>query len=380
MYNTLMQFARKGAVFLASLFFIPLLFGTVSAVSFNQTIGQPEKIKTWIAEGGTYNTFLNVTLTELQENTKEGEGDTLPLNDPELQTIFRNAFPPELLQKSAESFIDGTYNWLDGEVAQPDFRIDLVSAKASLADNLSQYLQNRYNNLPACGPRDIPSELDPFTVSCRVPGYDIGPEAQKLRGDIMNSEEFLGSGVITADDLHDSENPNKPTFFEQAKGLADMYRVAKLAPFLLGVLTLLAALTFIFASDSKRRGAQKVGISLLVVGILLAVSSYIATLALEKVRANLINNGGGAMENFMQNTLAQLISRFGQEINAINLAFGSIFATLAIAIFVTLAVLKRKQGEEPDSDRRDDSHTPADTSQQDPQVATVEQTEAKEQK
>ena len=116
-----MSRARKGLVYLLSLFLLATLLGTAVTASTNNTLGKPQKVEKALDDSGIYNAFINYT----SEQAKKANGDTdqtdsVSLSDAAVKAAAETAFPPTLIQQSVNTFIDSNYAWLEREDGYAD--------------------------------------------------------------------------------------------------------------------------------------------------------------------------------------------------------------------------------------------------------------------
>ncbi|MBX4190913.1 hypothetical protein KW794_02385 [Candidatus Saccharibacteria bacterium] len=239
------------------------------------TASHPTAIKKIVADSGIYATFTQSALE--QANAKAGGKDVVSLLDPAVKTAAQQALSPQFLQQSTENIIDGTYHWLDGRVAQPDFKIDLSSKKTDIATLVADHARQAAAQLPICA-RGIPTPdintFDVFNASCLPRGVTPDQIAAQVKDELLKNQEFLKEPVITADKLKDSQTGQSVFEKENIKQVPDYYQLAKKTPIILAVLAILILAGIVFLSPTRSKGLRRVGIVLLVIGVLMMVFSY----------------------------------------------------------------------------------------------------------
>lgn len=275
-----MNILRKMAVSLCALILLLSLLGLAWSHVAAATILKRDTIKSWLEEADFYNTITDVVLqTANKDVEQQGEGG-IPIDDPEVKKIVAEAFPPTYLQGTIEKALDGTYSWLEGDTAKPEFVIDLNDAKTRLAEGLSNYAFNRATDLPACSQEQMQAmaesgeDVELLNVECLPAGTDVNAAAATLRNELLNNEEFLEKTTYTGDDLQVTDNgqevtlDNSPSF----KRAQTAYKIASYAPYIYGVLILLTSVGIFFLKPTKRQGLRLVSIIFVVSGVLLGIS------------------------------------------------------------------------------------------------------------
>jgi len=262
--------------------FLSLLAGLLSASLFGlawsnitiSTIHNRTTVKSWFDKSDFYNKIVDVVLENAKDSGENSNG--LPINDPKLQAVAKQAFTPELLKNSVNSILDGSYNWLDGSKQNLDFKIDLTNAKQQLATGLGNYVTERAAALPACpGGTDI-SNFDGFNATCLPAGLSAQAAGDKARDDLLK-QDFLKNPVITADSINLSKDKNAPattskvTEDKKAQITRTAYQRSSGLPIILAVVSVLLALAIVFISSEKFKGVRRVGYILIVNGVILLV-------------------------------------------------------------------------------------------------------------
>ncbi len=337
-----MQFVRRTLVIVAASVFTLLLFLTILATAV-AVIVTPDHLKGWFKDSGAYTNFVDAALKSLPHDTSKGEGDDL-LAQPGGQAAAKKAFPPELLQRSAENFIDGTFAWLEGDTAKPTFSIDLSGAKQAFATGIGDYALQRYTALPLCTPGQVLATDDILSVPCRVQGVDITPAINQKVQEIATGKELLEKPVITPETLESNsgETPQKP-FYETMSELPKAYQFSKVIPYIVGGLAILSAVVIIFASTTKRSGLKRIAIPLLVGAALLFISMLVINFGIQKIGEAKITSKN-AVASLAQSTGISIARNVGHELNRIDLWFGIIFVLLGGGVFAVLYITRGKTG------------------------------------
>jgi hypothetical protein len=328
-----MVWLRKGLVhFLAFVLLVSLLAG-VWLIGLNHNFGKPDKVKTWIANSKVYDRAVSAVLDSSQDDSvKNGTTTSVSLKDPNVQAAAKQAFSPQLLQQSVNTFIDANYAWLQGKTATPQFDIDLTSAKQDFANRVGKYVETRLSSLPVCTPEQqaqLQIPVDALSVNCRPSNLDPKAEGSRVAQEMLGSD-FLGKPVITADTLsRNDQNANSKPYYVQASQLPRIYRLMQNAPLIFGLIALVSILLIIVIAPERRRGWRRVAVILIVAGLLLVISKVIADAGVRRLETN---NSNDTVASQLREPRNQLLNSAENELTRNNMLFGVIYIALAIII------------------------------------------------
>ena len=343
-----MVFFRKVLVsFFASILLIALLAG-VTTLGFNRGFSKPDNIKTWLAESKVYDNVVSAALNSSQEDSSKSGGDnSISLKDPIVQQAAKAAFSPQLLQTSANTFIDANYAWLTGKTAKPDFAIDFSKAKQSFAQMVGTAVQDRLKKLPVCTPQQqtqLQLPINSLTATCRPPSLDPKTEGTRVTNEI-STNDFLSKPVITADTLgHDQNNPNSKPYYQTAAKAPQLYRIEQKAPWILASLAFICALIIIVLAQERRRGWRRVGSVLLTAGVILLISNLMSHVAANRL-INLNTNNTVSVQ--LKEPRKLLINHVVSQLTQTSLIFGIIFIVLALTILLYLFATREGRARKP---------------------------------
>lgn len=323
------------------------LFGLALVFAASAVLGTPDTIKTSLEEAGTYNEVV-VSLLASAEAEQGADEQSLPLDRPEIRAAAEAAFSPELLQQSANSFIDGIYGWLDGNTEEPQFRVDFSGAKQSFIERVADYGATRLAGLRACTAQEnfelANQTLDPFTATCRPP-VDVSGVKQQVIRELETSPGFLDDPVLTAADL---PSDGKQDFADNFARAPTTFQWGKRLPIILGVISLLLGAIVILLHDDKRRGTKRLAIILLATGVFLTVSTLIFIYLLKNVSPVGSLLGGTSQEtgSGMQAAFSEAISlaynAFSKQVIAVAIVYGLIGGGILLLLY-----LQRRQKARP---------------------------------
>ncbi len=340
-----MSFARRGLVWLSTSIFTVLLFLTIVATAV-AVIVTPDNFKGWLKDSGAYTNFVDAAFKSLPHDTSKGEGDDI-LAQPGVQVAAKNAFPPELLQRSAENFIDGTFIWLEGKNPKPTFAIDLSGAKQAFATGIGNYALRRYTALPLCTPGQVLATDDILSVPCRVQGVDITPAINQKVQEIATGKELLEKPVITPETLEsNSGQTSQKPFYETMSELPKAYQLSKVLPYILGGLAVLSAVVIIFASTTKRSGLKRTAVPLIVGAVLLFMSMLVISFGIQKIDEAKITSEN-AVAALAQSTAVSIGRNAGGQLNMVYLWFAIGFLLVGAGILIALHFTRDKTPKTP---------------------------------
>ncbi len=270
-----MNFLRKIFVSLCAALLSASLFSLAWSHVAVATVGNRQTIKGWLDKSDAYSKVVDIAITKLEESTKEGGQSDIPVDDPQIRETVRKAFTSDLLKQNVETFLDGTYSWLERDAENLEFRMDFTAAKQQLADGLAEYVKTRATSLPVCTPNQIPEDFSGFSESCRPSNVSPDQVAEKIRSEILTGKGFLENPVITADNIKvtDENGATIPlSGSSQAQVSRDAYNLSTKAPAIFAVTAFVLALGVIFLSHDRLAGVKRVGIVLLTTGVILLIA------------------------------------------------------------------------------------------------------------
>lgn len=336
---------------LSSLFLtvISLLLAVLLVV----TLARPNYLKKWLSNSGIYSTAVDGVVAQSQQSQAEqtqangqSEDGGPSLNDPAIQTAAKKSLNPTLIQSSVENIIGGSFNWLDGKVAKPDFRIDLTEAKNNFASNVGEAARTRYLSMPVCPPRTLPTSTDPFKINCQPKaGFDINVEVAKFVEKMQTSKDFLPDTVITADTLWADKNDGSQSFFEKNKAVPGYYRLAKSLPLILVVVSLVLATLLVLSANDKLLGIRSIGITLLVWGLIYGVSLLAGSYLVAKQSSKLAEKQtDSAFLTTTKSSFETLVKDMNHDFTKIGIEITGAYVLLGGGLIIGSSVLRKRRG------------------------------------
>ncbi len=236
-------------------FALALFIGSLSVVF---VFGSSQAIKDMLVESRTYDDAIATLLesVELTNDQSASGQSSIPLDDPELQSIIQDSLPPEFLQTQTEHVIDGVFAWLDGSTPQMNFMVDLTAPRTAFVSDVSQYAVKRVDALPTCGLADASAApVDIFSLDCRPVGFSSAQAYSQILSD-FNSGNFLSDTVITSADFVNEQGDSIESRFSY---LPTVYGVLTNGVLIsVSVLFIVSAL-YVWARHPIARGLKSLG-------------------------------------------------------------------------------------------------------------------------
>lgn len=320
-------------------FLILLLFTLALSVGLMRLAGQPEDIKGLIDRSGIFENVVPNLLDEAAKNAKNDDG--LSLKNPAIKSAAEKVFTPQFLHQTVNETIDDIYLWLDGQADQPPIKLDLTVQKAAFASEVAAYVQQRAETLPKCTSANMPAAFDPLTTACLPAGVSAAQAAADAEREILSLEDFLKDPVITASDIKSKDG--QPIFASQFKDGPEIYQRAKTAPYLLATLILLMTAGIVLLSSSRLKGLRRVGIILVLMGVLMMVFAWGVSYGVNEKLLPQISVDNGPL----QDSFKTVIKDVSNQIDNNYWVFGGVYLALGALAIATTVYLKRRRGNGP---------------------------------
>lgn len=249
---------------------------------------RPDNVKTWLSKSGLYAVVPDLAVSRLAESQSSGTDD-FTFKDILVQRAVRRALSGSFVPNATNAVVDGTFRWLDGDVAKPDFAVKVGDAKQRFADELATAAQKRYEQLPVCGPRQQPTNLGPLSIDCQIRGYNINQTIADFKNRVLANQDFLPSSVLTADSnlTTDAATGKVQPIIHYSKVIPQRYHQLQLARWVVLGLIVCLGLLLLFVSDTKLTGLKRIGRSLLTTSILGAAGLWLLFVAVNSLKGRI---------------------------------------------------------------------------------------------
>ncbi|HEX5447754.1 MAG TPA: hypothetical protein VFW90_00955 [Candidatus Saccharimonadales bacterium] len=339
-----MHILRRIAVGLLSPLFVFLLFATAFDIGFVHTATNPTTIKRLAAETGVYNS-LAPSLLKQEDAISTPFGD-FSASDPEIQKAVSSAVSPRYVQQNVESAIDNIYQWLNGNISQPDFKINLAGDKENIANGVSEVLRQKLSDLPACSAAQNlailrSGQFDAASATCRPYGVSPALVGTAAKTAVLKDPDLLNNAGVSAADI---KSDGQSVFAQPAvKNIPKVYQQAKKTPWILSILTILTGTGIVFLSRSRLIGLRHIGINLVVVGIIMLIFSWAINRAVSTNIAPKIK-----VDNVvLQRDLRNLVKDIGSQIDKNYWFFGGLYTVAGIGGIIAAEALRRQISKTP---------------------------------
>ncbi|HMS50541.1 MAG TPA: hypothetical protein PKA02_03870 [Candidatus Saccharibacteria bacterium] len=300
---------------------------------------RPPHIKNWLRSSGIYATLPDYLVG--QASKASSGADSAFFGDPGVQAAAKQAVTPVFLEQTGGQIIDGSFQWLDGKTEKPSFSIDLQPQKVAFASGLSSYLKTRYLSLPACPPRSIPTSTELLKITCRPAfGFDVDAEIAKLTSTIVSSDNFLPQVTLSADTFQAQANDGtKEPVYQRFQQVKRVYSYVRLVPVALGFMSILLIAIIMLGFHDHRRAAKKIGVTLVMSGLLLGVGA-----ALERFIAPFIktNVAKGNLDTTIRTALEKGIDAFIHDLTKQGFIASGLITLCGALVLLSLQVVSRR--------------------------------------
>lgn len=331
-----MLILKRTLLFIVAPLLSTLLLLTALDYGIVRIVGTPAPIKKTLADSGVYDSVVGSLLS--QAKTSTGSSGEVSLTDPLVQKAASQTFTPQYLKTQTESFLDSTYQWLNGVTPSPDFKLDVTSLKTSLADNVASGVKERLTGLPVCATGFNPASFDPLTATCLPKGITPTSAANDVRSTLTSGQGFLDDPNISANDIK-QDGSSQSVFADQLKQVPDAFALVKKSPYILAGLAILAATAVIFLSSTKQKGLRRVGVSLITVGVIVLIFAWGTNYLVTKKALPEIKFSDNLV---MQEKLKTLAKDVTQQIVATFWVFGGVYTVLGVSAVAGPSLMNRR--------------------------------------
>jgi len=271
-YNMGMSFIRRFFYYITSTVFRLLLLVVPVFFALTFVFSTPSSVQDALKQSGVYDQFVDLVLDASAKENKDAQAQEL-LNNADIRAIAKQAFNPELLERSSNNIVTGVFDWLNGKTPQPQFTLDLSSAKTTLTQKLSEFAEKRAAGLPTCTAAqlqtlDLSGNL--LTIPCLPPGVTAAEIGTRFSDQLLTNADFLDKPVITNQTLTDQNNGKPIT--DNVQSVPEAYQAAqKIRWAVLGLLIILGLL-LVFARRDRRAGLRHVAWALITTAVFLIIA------------------------------------------------------------------------------------------------------------
>jgi len=331
-------------LFVITSFLVTILVGTATAWTLKSTVADRETVKNWLLVSGVYDNFVD-EIVAVSAGAAADDPDVATIDQATLTNAARAAFPPALLQDSLETVLDGSYNWLEGTTDSLDFTVDFTEAKSMFASELALAVKIKADELPACTPTEVPESLDIFAATCLPVATSSSDISSEFENSILNSEELLKDPIITGDSILVNKGDQQIPIAEAYPEIATWYQRALWLPAALTVVSLLAAVSVVLLSDTRRRGILHLVKAFTFASFSIGLTAFIASIA--PLSTGGIGGGDDAAEGFSERILTPFLQEAIDSYIFWSIQFVVLYGALMLSCAVYLLLTYHKQQKGP---------------------------------
>lgn len=333
------DFFRGIGLYLAGVLLSLLLFVAAGTLMIRSVIGEPDAVKSTLVRSGVYDHFLGASLDRAQKAAKNN-GDSksdIPLDDPIIKDSLKQAYGPEVLRVNFENLIDGSYHWLNGSVAQPDFVMDFSASNEIFIQSAGERLRTRLVGLPVCSAQQLENlqDTDVFRATCLPQGLEINELVDDAKSSLRANKNLLPNQIITADTL--KKPGESQNVFAGASNAPKQFQSLKQTPWILLGLILLLAAAIVLLSPDRASGVKRLGKYLIISGILL----LLVALGLYFAPSTLIDQKSIAANPLAKNITVPLLAEVGKAAAKVYVIFGSLILVAGGLMWLAVHRLKK---------------------------------------
>jgi hypothetical protein len=308
---------------------VAIFFLTASVFAFFRIINA-DNLKSTLGEEGTYAKVVPTVLETAAGDEGMLTEQQIPLDEPWVREATDKAFPASDLEQKTAQVVDGTFNWLEGKTAEPEFIIDFTTNKQALGAEVANHVEARAAGLPRCGLNNIPISVDAFRATC-LP-YGVSP--QQLAGQtaalINNDQGFLGNPVISPENLTNgsaglADSRDNP--FDGLKGVRSFYKNKTLWLWLLPITLLLLSVGVVWLALDRRKALGRLTKSYLTAGIVLLVFALLSIWVFENIVRAI------PKDNATSDLVTPVMLSIAQQNRMIYLVFAGVALLSALGLF-----------------------------------------------
>lgn len=338
------------------------------------TLFRPNYIKSWTKASGAYQSLSGVIISEngkARLKKASTAAEQFPLTDALVQKAAKSALSSDFFQNAFETVIDGSFKWLDREVATPSFAVDVLSAKQNFVDRLGDLIKERYDSLPACGD-NLPTSTNILKINCQPEGQDIDQLISEQKVNLLNDRTFLSQALITADSFGGKDGSS---IFKQQAEIPNYYRWAKLLPKVFGGLMLVSAIFVVALCQSKKFGVRKLGWRLTIAGFLSLILTAVGAAGITEARQMALEQNPGTVVHSYREIVAAGLTAMRADTAKLSGGLAGVSIVTGGAILVATRSVSKKK-------RKQAKSSAAQSEQQDnqasvPEISTKGRPEAK---
>lgn len=277
-----------------------------------------------INESGVYEQAPEIIYDEIA-NKPENKSSDIDLNDPTVKQAALDAFSPEFLRTSAESFLSGGYSWLQGESKDLNFEIDLEPAKKDFVKSVISNQAKEVKNLPECTVSELQKleskNTDIFSLKCLPPGINISEEAKKAEKQILEDKDFISQTKFDSNDIKDK---NGEPITKNLPELQNQFAAIKALPIVFALVALIFGTGIYFMNRPYKKALSILGKIFVVSGIFILLAPFAINLFTQAILDS------NTTKSVAAELVAPIIKQFNQSTAYIYYIYGAVIIGLGL--------------------------------------------------
>lgn len=333
-------------ILLSGLLKLTLFWAAVTAAMIGLA-GSPDSLKSALSNSGVYDNIVDSALEATNKpeeaKTEDEKARGVSLDQAQIKAAAQAALPPDMLQSSTEQALDGIYRWLNGEVATPDFRIDLTEAKARFISATGAEAEKHVASLPVCTAaqlREIEPDTDAFGLTCRPATMSAATARQEFESKLASNEDFLKDPVITADSI--GKGKDGLSIFQKSEGAPESFQRLRSIPLIFLGVSLILGIGVFFLSASRRAGVKSLAVTLLGTGIFLLLTTWLTSFAFSRL-IQPTGAIGKSIDNNLQGSILSVLGSLGDAFSRKALVFALTYSLVGLAALLALKFIWKNQ-------------------------------------
>lgn len=312
--------------------------------------GQPQPIKSAVTTSGLYSVLLHDVLSGQQATLGTMQ---LPLNDPNIEQAIGSAFTPQVLQSVGDDLIDGFYGWIQGKTDKPTFTVNLLNTREQAAENVATYVAGRVASLPVCSTSGLYELYNSgalttgnyYSMSCRPASLATQTVHDSVQRSILGSADFANELTFDASTITDD---NGQPLYKKLSFVPATYKAVVWSTYATGVLALAALAGAIFLRPSRRAGAKRAAIVLLVCGVVSALLALVTVFGMTYIE-NLVVSAAGT-DTALQVKVVNIIRTLLSDVRSWWLWISGIEIALGVGLLIGLRLRQKPSSVAPKID------------------------------
>ena len=205
------QFLKKTAIWFNHGLLVLFLFILPSAFLFTFIFSQPAQVKQMLKQSKIYST-LSIAIADATTTSTQGAVASYGLSEDSIRHVSQSVFSSTKVQKVSESFVDNTYDWLEGRQQTLVLELDLEPYQKEFTEGLSKEILKTTNAKPVCTEEQLQqivssqAQNSSLQAPCKPADLDINTINNLLGKDNLSLQQAATTAQATALE----SNPSAP--------------------------------------------------------------------------------------------------------------------------------------------------------------------------